>query len=298
MKVFISWSGKTSNRVAEILEKRLPKFIPGIELWVSYNMEKGSLWMPQIMKGLDQTFFGVLCITRDNLDSDWLLFEAGAISTVRTSKDKSNMCPYLVGISPIEKLPPPLVQFNAAMANEKDTRRLISDINKAQKHPLLDDEIKANFNKHWAALDRDLKKIPTTDGGIRVEKSVLEHLLLSHRDSVVYRIRQVARDAIDQVSAKNYDSKLFFKRIYGEMRRSRELFRGFIGKKSGKDLCVLIEEVFTPDDLKEVFNALEGLLLSKATPKKKHVRLTGYIEVKADDVSSDLAQILRELEGQ
>ncbi len=76
------------------------------------------------------------------------------------------------------------------------------------------------------------------------------------------------------------------------------MFRGFIGKKSGKDLCVLIEEVFTPDDLKEVFNALEGLLLSKATPKKKHVRLTGYIEVKADDVSSDLAQILRELEGQ
>lgn len=298
MKVFISWSGSSSKRVAEILEKRLPKFIPGIELWISYNIKKGSLWMPDIMKGLDQAFFGILCITRDNLDSDWIVFEAGAISMAGTFNTKTNMCPYLVDTIP-NKLPSPLAQFNAAMANREDTFRLILDINKAQEYPIHTDEINANFNKYWSALDKDLKKIPKTDSGIRVGHPELGHLLLSHRDSVIYRIRQVARDAIGRVSAGNYDSALFLARISGEIQRSRELFRGFVGKNSRKDICVLIEEVFTPADLKKIFSKMEKIVLqSEVTPENKHFSLTGYIEVIADEVSSKLVRKLREMEGQ
>lgn len=297
MKVFISWSGESSRRVAKLLEKRLPKFIPGIELWVSYNIEIGSLWIPELMKGLEQTYFGVLCMTVDNLDSDWILFEAGAISMAKTVNSKTNVCSYLVGVK-ADKLPRPLTVFQAATNNREDTRRLVSAINNAQEHPISAAKISAAFNKQWTALEKDLKNIPKTSGGIRVGYPELEHLLLSHRDSVVHRIRQVVRDAIGRLAAGNYDSDLFLGRISGEVQRSRELFRGFIDKNSGKDVCVLIEENFTPDDLKKIFDEMESkFLLSKDAPEKKHLTLTGYIEVIADEVFSKLIRKLREMEG-
>ena len=142
-----------------------------------------------------------------------------------------------------------------------------------------------------------MKHIPETSAGIKVEYPELGQLLFSHRDSIVYRIRQIAKDALWRLARGDYDSNLFFNRILGEVEKSRELFKGFTGKKSGKDICEFLKENFTQKELKIIFDKMEAsFLLSEDTAEKKYLTLTGYIEVIADEIFSKLIRELREIE--
>lgn len=109
---------------------------------------------------------------------------------------------------------------------------------------------------------------------VEVEFPELEGLILSHRDSVIYRIREVVRDAIGRITEGNYDSDLLFARILIEIQKSRDLHRGFVGKKSGQGISTFLEENFTRDDLKPIFEKVEkDFLLSKDDPEKKYLIL-------------------------
>ncbi len=142
-----------------------------------------------------------------------------------------------------------------------------------------------------------MKHIPATNTGIKVEYSELGQLLFSHRDSIVYRIRQIAKDALARLAREDYDSTLFFNQISGEIEKSRELYRGFTSKKSGKNICEFLEESFTQKELKMIFDKMEAsFLLSEDATEKKYLTLTGYIEVIADEIFSKLIRELREIE--
>src|ERR1044072_8914676 len=99
MRGFLSWSGESSRLIAETLQKWFPKiFHNNVDLWVSSDIEQGSNWVLELAKGLEQTQFGILCMTLENLESSWMLFEAGAISMAETINGKRYVCPYLFGI--------------------------------------------------------------------------------------------------------------------------------------------------------------------------------------------------------
>jgi hypothetical protein len=79
MTVFISCSGPLSTKVAELLAAWLPDVIQGVETWLySEDIEKGSRWPEEFNKALATTV-GILCVTRENKNAPWLLFEAGAL---------------------------------------------------------------------------------------------------------------------------------------------------------------------------------------------------------------------------
>ena len=81
MNVFISWSGKSSEAVAQALTNWLPDVIQPVKPFMSReNIRKGALWRQVIAQQLRDSKFGILCLTRDNLDATWLHFEAGAIA--------------------------------------------------------------------------------------------------------------------------------------------------------------------------------------------------------------------------
>ena len=91
MKVFISWSGETSFEVAKILKEWIPCIIQDVEPYFSSeDIDKGARWSTDIAKELEEASFGILCVTRDNLQSQWLNFEAGALSK---AIDKAKVCP-------------------------------------------------------------------------------------------------------------------------------------------------------------------------------------------------------------
>lgn len=142
-----------------------------------------------------------------------------------------------------------------------------------------------------------MKYEPQTNAGIEVEQTELGQLLFAHRDSVVYRIRQIAKDALGRLARGEYNSNLFFNQISEEIKKSRELFKNFIGRNSGRDICEFLEESFTQKELKMIFDKMEAsFLLSEDTAEKKYLILTGYIEVIADEIFSKLVRALREME--
>jgi hypothetical protein len=94
--IFLSWSGDRSNRVAQALKKWLPLVLDDVKPWFSdKDILAGKRWFLEVGQGLQETNFGIICLTRDNLESPWLLFEAGALSK---ALDEGHVCPYLLDV--------------------------------------------------------------------------------------------------------------------------------------------------------------------------------------------------------
>ncbi len=128
MKVFISWSGERSKKVAEALREWLPNVIQAIDPWMSSeDIEKGGRWYVDIVSELESSYYGIICLTSDNIESPWIHFEAGALSK---SMEKSRVCPYLFHIDP-SIIKGPLVLFQAAKSTKEDTKKLLHSINQA-----------------------------------------------------------------------------------------------------------------------------------------------------------------------
>ena len=130
MKVFLSWSGERSHKVAIALRDWLPSVIQSIEPYVSSeDIDKGARWGTDIAKELDASMFGILCVTKENIESPWLLFEAGALSK---SMDKSLVSPLLFDLTHTDiNNSSPLLQFQTTKCNCKDIKKLVDTLNKA-----------------------------------------------------------------------------------------------------------------------------------------------------------------------
>lgn len=157
MKLFVSWSGETSHKVALLLKERLPSVLPGIEPWVSsVDIAKGVRWSDEIAKQLDECNFGIVCVDSSNRKSNWLNFEAGALSK---SLDNGHVAPFLVGLIPSE-VDGPLSQFQMTTVSESDVLRLIESINQAMGDNKLPIEtLRDTFLLFWPALRDDLSEI-------------------------------------------------------------------------------------------------------------------------------------------
>src|SRR5260221_13115017 len=108
MKVFLSWSGEQSKLAAKALHDWLPTVIHTVRPYMSAeNINKGQRWSVDISKQLEETDFGVICMTPENLEAPWVLFEAGALLKGR---EKGHVCPLLFGVGGIDLTDSPLFQ--------------------------------------------------------------------------------------------------------------------------------------------------------------------------------------------
>ncbi len=131
MELFISWSGERSCQLAVAFQLWLKKHFDGygISAFVSTDIRKGSLWLPEVNAKLQQADAGLICLTPKSLDSDWMLFEAGALSAaVALNKGEGRIFTYLLDVDP-KKLPGPLSVYQSTVATmEEDTLRLINSL--------------------------------------------------------------------------------------------------------------------------------------------------------------------------
>jgi len=111
--------------MAEALHQWLPCVLQACEPWISNSdINAGMRWNPVLSEQLAQAHFGIVCLTKENLTSPWIHFEAGALSK---SVNEANVCPYLLDIQP-DELMGPLAQFQAMKADKEGTRKLIGAI--------------------------------------------------------------------------------------------------------------------------------------------------------------------------
>src|SRR5205809_828915 len=99
-KVFLSWSGETSHSVAMALYEWLPAIIQNVKPFMSSeDLRKGGRWSKDLAVELEQTNFGIICLTPENLEAPWIMFESGALSKFVI---ESNVSPFLVRVKPSE----------------------------------------------------------------------------------------------------------------------------------------------------------------------------------------------------
>lgn len=189
MKVFISWSGELSKQVAQTLKKWLPVLINSVKPYYSTeDIAKGSRWFSEISSELSDTKIGIICLTNENLNSSWIMFEAGALSV---NVEKSKVCPICFNIDPIN-IKGPLTNFQAAKFSKDDFKRLILTINKELGESSIDISIvEKAFEALWAQIETEitniLKSYPVTlkleeDRNERSEKDLLLELLERTRE--------------------------------------------------------------------------------------------------------------------
>ena len=162
MKIFISWSGNKSQEVAKILKQWIPCVIQSVEPYFSSaDIDKGARWSTDIAKELQDASFGILCVTRDNLSSSWLNFEAGALSK---SIEQSRVCPFLVDLKPTDITNSPILQFQMASATREDVYRLFKSINdNLGETKLTEDVLSTTFETFWPKIDEALKGVATVN---------------------------------------------------------------------------------------------------------------------------------------
>ena len=170
MKVFISWSGNKSQEVAKVLKHWIPCVIQSVEPYFSSaDIDKGARWSTDIAKELQNASFGILCVTKENLSSAWLNFEAGALSK---SIEQSKVCPFLVDLKPADIQDSPILQFQMANATKDDVFRLFKSINANLGDASLDESVlDTTFNTFWPKIEEDLQKVSSVAETISSKKS-------------------------------------------------------------------------------------------------------------------------------
>ena len=185
MKVFISWSGERSRRVAELLHTWIECVIQAVEPWVSSSdIDRGALWFTQIIDELSTTTHGIICLTRENKEKPWILFEAGALAKGLAS---SRIYTLLVDLNP-EDIRDPLAQFNHTRPTEGEMFKLVSSINRGLEAKGLKEGVLASaFKTYWPQFQEGLNQIladteaSTIPEAPRAQEDILSEILNSVR---------------------------------------------------------------------------------------------------------------------
>lgn len=155
MKVFVSWSGELSCKIAELLKKWLPCIIQSVDVFFSpEDIEKGDNWDKTISSELSKCNYGIICLTSDNTMAPWINFEAGAIAKTLDSKITALM----VNVKPSD-IKGPLSRYQATKFEKNDFFQLISEINKAQEISLEQSILQNTFDTMWNSLEKEANSI-------------------------------------------------------------------------------------------------------------------------------------------
>lgn len=157
MKVFLSWSGDLSHKVALTLRDWLPSVIQSIEPYVSSeDIDKGARWSTDIAGELADSSYGILCVTKENLHAPWLTFEAGALSK---TMDKSYVSPFLFDIKRSE-VNGPILQFQSTVFDKDDVKKLLLSLNKADNgEQLTSERLEKALDVWYPDLEKNLNEL-------------------------------------------------------------------------------------------------------------------------------------------
>lgn len=152
MKIFISWSGDLSKKIAQILKQWLPGIIQSVEVFYSEeDIEKGEDWDKKISAQLSECNYGIICLTSENTNAPWVNFEAGAIAKTLESRVTALM----IDIKPSD-IQGPLRRYQATKLEKDDIYHLILDINNATENPIASEVLNKLFEAVWDKMSNEI----------------------------------------------------------------------------------------------------------------------------------------------
>jgi len=256
MKVFLSWSGELSRELGEALRNWLPLALQAIEPYFTPNdIDKGARWGTEIADELEKSQIGIFCMTRDNLDNPWIMFEAGAISK---AVGASRVCPILFNLEPSD-VSGPLAQFQLTRFTKEDMLQLLSTVNKASENGSIPDATLGKaLDLSWPDLEGVVAEILERSSGeprreLRSDREVLDEVLASTRSITKHldmnQSREDANDLLKILTAKQKNrrsdgfahwEKLFSganKSVFDKMLKEqmRELYKREVDQKDKEE---------------------------------------------------------------
>ena len=195
MQVFISWSGDRSRAVAELLDDWIQCVLQAVRPWMSSkDIDRGSLWFSEISDQLKDTTIGVVCLTKDNLNKPWILFESGALAKGLTS---TRVCTFLIDLETTD-INNPLAQFNHTLPNKDGLYELVRTLNSSLgENSLREKVLEQVFNTYWPQFEdgfaKALKENPAGEHTPpRTEEDILSEVLRTVR-TLDRRVRSIER---------------------------------------------------------------------------------------------------------
>lgn len=205
MKVFISWSGKRSQVVAELMNEWIKCVLQSSNPWISTRgIDKGSIWFTEISDQLKDTAAGIVCLTQENKDKPWILFETGALAKGLST---NRVCTFLIDLEP-KDIEDPLAQFNHTTPDSASMWGLISSLNSCLESNRLTDKIlKQVFDTYWPQFDESFKQLLIDNPAKevvppRTDKSILSEILNNTR-ALTGRIRDLEAENESRNKNKN-----------------------------------------------------------------------------------------------
>jgi hypothetical protein len=170
--------------MAEALDLWLPDVLQYVDAFFSEDdIAKGSRPDATLADQLEAAGFGITCLTSENLNAPWILYETGALA----HRFKGRACPYLLDVEPAH-VPPPLGKLQCARANKLDTLKLLKSIEEASSERI-GDRLPRVFEQWWPALENRLKAIssaaepqPLARGRARGAEDMLAEILEALRE--------------------------------------------------------------------------------------------------------------------
>jgi hypothetical protein len=207
MRVFLSWSGSESKQLALALRDWIPLVLQYAEPWMSdADIPAGERWANQIGKELEQSRFGIICVTKANISAPWILFEAGALAK---SLEHGAVCPFIWDLT-LSDLSGPLAQFQAKKVGRAGTLELLTAINARSTTPIPVERISKLLEALWPQLEVCIQGINVNQEPVaphRNERDVLEELVATIRslenrfsrfERLSTRTRHVQRELIPE----------------------------------------------------------------------------------------------------
>jgi hypothetical protein len=152
-------------------------FQQAVEVFISDHINPGENWAQRLGVELEQSQFGVLCLTQENFQAPWLLFEAGAVAK---KFGFTRVVPYLIDELPDTADRSPLAQFQRVRADYDGTYRLVQAINEVRESAQPTQRLERSFARWWPDLEQTLKGLPgppQNQAGHRLDRQILEDIL-------------------------------------------------------------------------------------------------------------------------
>jgi hypothetical protein len=213
MKLFISWSGERSHALATALREWFPLVLHYVRPWLSEaDISAGERWAEAVAKELEACNFGIICVTRQNIASQWVLFEAGALAK---SLQGSGVIPLLLDLD-FREITGPLAQFQAKKIDKNGLYEVAHSLNNVADQPVPEARFKQLFDALWPQCEKIVEEIPRETQPARhtrPQHDILEELVTGVR-ALEARFRDIGTDSLLR---KRREPKLFSPRDAVEM---------------------------------------------------------------------------------
>lgn len=168
-----------------------------VEPWLSErDIQPGQRWATEIATKLEESLYGIVCVTRDNLSAPWILFEAGALAKFL---QQGRVVPLLLDID-FQDVVGPLAQFQAKKVDKNGVAEVIRSINGASKIPLEYNRLDPQIEALWPDFDRRIGRIPQEE---KLERQARpQHEILEELVTDIRALGRVFRENLDGVETK------------------------------------------------------------------------------------------------